>query len=232
MRRADPVPGRRQHRGSVGVQRGSRGARDSRQRDTGRDRHRPRNGLHHRRFCRRFPGADADGGSRAGEPRPRGPCPPADTSGGSGCGAPRCAGWRTRMQRLDYLSRRLTYPGERIRMQLAELGHLARRFVSGMRHELDSDASRARATSGSAWWPPRRTWLNSPPRTPTWPAACAHAGQRRLEIAAAAVSAAGAHLKHLSPQHVLDRGLQHHGNRRGSDRARRLQTRSPAKRCG
>ena len=32
MRRADPVPGRRQHRGPVGVQRGGGGARDRRQR--------------------------------------------------------------------------------------------------------------------------------------------------------------------------------------------------------
>jgi exodeoxyribonuclease VII large subunit len=33
-----------------------------------------------------------------------------------------------------------------------------------------------------------------------------HAGRHRVEVAAAAVAGAEAHLRHLSPQHVLDRG--------------------------
>jgi exodeoxyribonuclease VII large subunit len=114
-------------------------------------------------------------------------------------------GLEDRLQRLDYLSRRLTHPGERIQMQLAELGHLARRFVRCMRHELDSDAWRTRDLG--------QRLVAAAPDLTQFAAANAdlarrlrHAGQRRLEIAAVAVSAAGAHLKHLSPQHVLDRG--------------------------
>ena len=47
LRRADRMPGRRQHRGLVGVQRGSRRARDSGVQRAGRIGHRARDRLHH-----------------------------------------------------------------------------------------------------------------------------------------------------------------------------------------
>src|SRR5690349_5806868 len=42
-------------------------------------------------------------------------------------------GLEERMQRLDYLTRRLVHPGERIRIQSAELRHLAIRFTAAWR---------------------------------------------------------------------------------------------------
>jgi exodeoxyribonuclease VII large subunit len=67
-----------------------------------------------------------------------------------------------RMQRLDYLSRRLVHPGETIRNRLAELRHLAIRLREGAR--------------------------------------------RRLEAARESSSRLAAHLKHLNPRLVLERG--------------------------
>ena len=110
-----------------------------------------------------------------------------------------------RMQHLDHLSRRLTHPGERIRIQLAELGHLARRLGGSMRHGLENHAWRTRDLG--------QRLVAGAPDLAQLAAANAdlarrlrHAGRHRIEIAAAAVAAAGSHLRHLSPQHVLDRG--------------------------
>ncbi|HZM47665.1 MAG TPA: exodeoxyribonuclease VII large subunit [Burkholderiales bacterium] len=114
-------------------------------------------------------------------------------------------GLEDRMQRLDYLSRRLTHPGERIERQLGELGHLARRLGACMRHGLDDHAWRARDLG-------QRLVAGAPDLAQLTVANAElarrlrHAGRHRVEIAATAVASAGAHLKHLSPQHVLDRG--------------------------
>jgi len=51
-------------------------------------------------------------------------------------------GLEDRMQRLDYLSRRLVHPGERIRNQLAELRHLMHRLREGARRRLDTARER------------------------------------------------------------------------------------------
>jgi exodeoxyribonuclease VII large subunit len=110
-----------------------------------------------------------------------------------------------RMQRLDYLSRRLTHPGERIRMQLAELGQLARRLRGAMRHGLEDQAWRTRDLG--------QRLVACAPDLAALAAANAELARRlryaargRIDLAATAVASAGAHLKHLSPQHVLDRG--------------------------
>jgi exodeoxyribonuclease VII large subunit len=114
-------------------------------------------------------------------------------------------GLEDRMQRLDYLSRRLTHPGERIRIELAELAHLARRLGASMRYDLENHAWRTRDLG-------QRLVAGAPDlaRLGTANAELARrlrqAGRHRLEISAAALASAGAHLKHLSPQHVLDRG--------------------------
>jgi len=114
-------------------------------------------------------------------------------------------GLEDRMQRLDYLSRRLTHPGERIRIRLDELGHLAHRLRGSMRHALEGHAWRARELG--------RRLVAAAPELDALAAANAdfarrlrQAARRRIESASAAVVGAAAHLKHLSPQHVLDRG--------------------------
>ena len=110
-----------------------------------------------------------------------------------------------RMQRLDYLSRRLTHPGESIRIRLAELGHLAHRLSAAMRHGIDSQAWATRDLG--------QRLVAAAPDPDSLAATNAElsrrlrqAARQRIENAAAAVAAAAANLKHLSPQHVLDRG--------------------------
>ena len=119
----------------------------------------------------------------------------------------RCAarGLEDGMQRLDYLSRRLTHPGERIRIQMSELAHLARRLSGSVRHGVENDAWRVRDLA--------QRLAAAGPEVAALSAAQAdiarrlrRAARHRIEIAAAAVAGAAAHLKHLSPQHVLERG--------------------------
>src|SRR5262245_24322149 len=114
-------------------------------------------------------------------------------------------GLEDRMQRIDYLSRRLTHPGERIRVQWGELAHLARRLCGSMWHGLEDERWRVRDLG--------QRLLACGPDVNAYAAANAemarrlrHAARRRVETAAAAVAGAAAHLKHLNPQHVLDRG--------------------------
>jgi len=110
-----------------------------------------------------------------------------------------------RMQRLDYLSRRLVHPGERIRNQAQHLQHLASRLGGVGRRALESLSwqvlglaqrfgaarpdldARARETDGLA----RRLQ---------------QAARERLNAAATQLTGLEAHLKHLNPQLVLERG--------------------------
>jgi exodeoxyribonuclease VII large subunit len=114
-------------------------------------------------------------------------------------------GLEDRMQRLDYLARRLTHPGERIRSRLADLDQTARRLRSAWRLGFEDDAWRARELT-------RRLRAARPDfaglRAANTEAArrLRRAGAHRIEAAAAAVAAAGAHLKHLDPRRVLERG--------------------------
>jgi exodeoxyribonuclease VII large subunit len=101
-------------------------------------------------------------------------------------------GLESRMQRLDFLSRRLVHPGERIRNRMVELRHLARRLAA------------------------------SAPDVAEWQRGCAEvarrlrdAARRRLESAAEALARIEAHLKHLNPRSVLERGYSITQDRQG-----------------
>jgi len=110
-----------------------------------------------------------------------------------------------RMQRLDYLSRCLVHPGERIRHQLQHLEHLANRMcgawrrnseglgweVSGLARELAAAAPDIGALCS------RNADLAKRLRV---------AAARTVEGAAARVANAATHLAHLNPQRVLERG--------------------------
>jgi exodeoxyribonuclease VII large subunit len=110
-----------------------------------------------------------------------------------------------RMQRLDYLSRRLTHPGERIGNQLTSLAHLASRLRAAWRHGLEMETWRVRDLA--------QRLAGASPDLEALSAANAELARRlrraarnRLETAHGALAAATAHLKHLNPQHVLERG--------------------------
>lgn len=114
-------------------------------------------------------------------------------------------GLEDRMQRLDFLSRRLTHPGERIRNQQVHLQHLASRLRGAWTREAEERAWRLRDAAqrirGAA---------------PDLPALKLQQQDllRRLRLAArGAVSAAAervqgaqSHLLHLNPERVLERG--------------------------
>jgi len=119
----------------------------------------------------------------------------------------RCAtrGVDDRMQRLDFLSRRLTHPGERIRNQRAALAHLAQRLRGSWRHGVENETWRLRDLA--------QRLVSAGPDPGALSAAIAelarrlrHAARGRIDGARTALSGAEAHLKHLSPQHVLERG--------------------------
>jgi exodeoxyribonuclease VII large subunit len=110
-----------------------------------------------------------------------------------------------RMQRLDYLSRRLVHPGERIRNQTVHLNHLASRLRGGWQRldesrawslrELGGRHARARPDLGAR----ARDAANLARRVSV-------AVRERMRLAAKELQAVEAHLKHLNPQHVLERG--------------------------
>jgi exodeoxyribonuclease VII large subunit len=93
-------------------------------------------------------------------------------------------GLEDRMQRLDYLTRRLVHPGERIRHQAGELKHLASRLTAVWQHRLED-----------AQWETRD--LGTKLR---------EAARRGLESAQALVVRLDASLRHLNPRSVLERG--------------------------
>jgi len=114
-------------------------------------------------------------------------------------------GIEDRMQRLDYLSRRLTHPGERIRNQSIHLQHLASRLRGGWRRSaeehtwaLRDTGQRLRAAAPDAGLLARQQQeLARRLRL---------AVRERMAAAAERVSGIRAHLLHLNPQRVLERG--------------------------
>jgi exodeoxyribonuclease VII large subunit len=110
-----------------------------------------------------------------------------------------------RMQRLDYLSRRLVHPGERVRNQRSGLLHLASRLRGAMRHELDAAGWRLHTTGlGLRGAVPDAAMLA---RARDDLARRLREGARRaVEAAAGALDRVGAHLRHLDPRQVLERG--------------------------
>jgi exodeoxyribonuclease VII large subunit len=110
-----------------------------------------------------------------------------------------------RMQRLDFLSRRLTHPGERIRNQQVHLQHLATRLRGSWQRGADEHSWQLRDTAqrlrGSA--PDAGALMLQQQellrRLQT-------AMRSRMTAAAERVHGAQSHLLHLSPERVLDRG--------------------------
>jgi exodeoxyribonuclease VII large subunit len=123
-------------------------------------------------------------------------------------------GLESRMQRLDFLSHRLVHPGERIRHQLGELRHLATRLTGGWERMLEDRG-----------WRLREAGLRLAARTPGVAEFHRNCGElarrlregarRQLEAVAALLARVDAHLKHLNPQSVLDRGYSITEDRQG-----------------
>ncbi|MGH8700642.1 MAG: exodeoxyribonuclease VII large subunit [Burkholderiales bacterium] len=123
-------------------------------------------------------------------------------------------GLERRMQRLDTFSRRLVHPGERIRIQLREVRHLATRLSGAWVRALEDRG-----------WRLREAGLRLAARTPgvaEFHRSCAElarrlrdGARRRLETAAVVLARLDAHLKHLNPQSVLERGYSVTRDRQG-----------------
>jgi exodeoxyribonuclease VII large subunit len=114
-------------------------------------------------------------------------------------------GIEDRMQRLDYLSRRLTHPGERIRNQVIHLQHLASRLRGEWRRgtEEQSWALRDAAQRLHAAAPDTALLVQQQQEL----ARRLHgAARERMTAAAERVSGIRSHLLHLNPQRVLERG--------------------------
>lgn len=114
-------------------------------------------------------------------------------------------GIEDRMQRLDYLSRRLTHPGERIRNQAIHLQHLASRLRGEWRRGADEQswALRDAAQRLRAAAPDTELLVQQQQEL-----ARRLRGAVSVHMTAAAerVSGIHAHLLHLNPQRVLERG--------------------------
>lgn len=114
-------------------------------------------------------------------------------------------GIEDRMQRLDYLSRRLTHPGERIHNQLIHLQHLASRLRGEWRRGTDEQS-----------WALRDAAQRLRTAAPDMALLVQHQQElaRRLRGAVSVhmtaaverVTGVRSHLLHLNPQRVLERG--------------------------
>jgi exodeoxyribonuclease VII large subunit len=110
-----------------------------------------------------------------------------------------------RMQRLDYLSRRMVHPGERLLRQLARVRELAGRLRVCPSRRVNDDERALREL--------RRRLLAARPDVGLIGTQCRESARRLMLIAArrseamqATLQRLAASLHHLSPQHVLDRG--------------------------
>ncbi len=114
-------------------------------------------------------------------------------------------GIEDRMQRLDYLSRRLTHPGERIRNQVIHLQHLASRLRGEWRRGTDEQswALRDAAQRLRAAAPDTGMLVQQQQEL-----ARRLRGAVSVHMTAAAERVTGvrSHLLHLNPQRVLERG--------------------------
>lgn len=114
-------------------------------------------------------------------------------------------GLENRMQRLDYLSKGLVHPGERIRNQLQHLHHLANRLCGGWNRysEAQSWALRAHARALASARPDIGRLEGN---RADLARRLGDAGRARMEGFASRVTAMESHLKHLNPDRVLERG--------------------------
>jgi len=114
-------------------------------------------------------------------------------------------GVEDRMQRLDYLSRRLTHPGERIRNQFVHLQHLASRLRGGWRLGAEAQTWALRDALQRLRTAAPDTSLHVQRQLEL--ARRLHGGVRDAVAAAAdRIGAVRANLLHLNPQRVLERG--------------------------
>ena len=114
-------------------------------------------------------------------------------------------GLEDRMQRLDYLGKRLVHPGERVRNRLDALRHLATR-MRGTWQRSSQDHGwqvRERAQRLTAARPDLAALSRE---NGVWVRRLREAAARRVEAASALTAKIEAHLKHLNPQLVLERG--------------------------
>ena len=110
-----------------------------------------------------------------------------------------------RMQRLDYLGKRLVHPGERIRGRLAELQHLATRLRGAWQRGFQDHSWQVRAAEARLV-AARPDFAALAQQNREWARRLREAAHRRIDDSATTLARIGAHLKHLSPQHVLERG--------------------------
>lgn len=114
-------------------------------------------------------------------------------------------GIEDRMQRLDYLSRRLTHPGERIRNQVIHLQHLASRLRGEWRRSADEQswALRDAAQRLRAAAPDTGMLVQQQQELAR---RLRGAVREHMTAAAERVTGVRSHLLHLNPQRVLERG--------------------------
>lgn len=110
-----------------------------------------------------------------------------------------------RMQRVDYLSKRLVHPGEALRNRSQQLTHLANRLCGAWERYFETLRWRAKGLTRAL--AAARPDLDRRERARAELARRLHESARaRLERAAARLAAIDAHLTHLDPQRVLERG--------------------------
>jgi exodeoxyribonuclease VII large subunit len=110
-----------------------------------------------------------------------------------------------RMQKLDYLSKCLVHPGDRIRNQMQHLAHLANRLCGGWKRFSEGQAWGVRVLARELR--SARPDLDACERRKTELARrLREAARVRVETAAAKLVALESHLKHLNPDLVLERG--------------------------
>ncbi len=114
-------------------------------------------------------------------------------------------GIEDRMQRLDYLSRRLTHPGERIRNQVIHLQHLMTRLRGVWGRGADEQLWQLRDAG-------QRLRVAAPDtgalilQQQEWSRRLRGAVRERMTAVVERVSGIRSHLLHLNPQRVLERG--------------------------
>lgn len=110
-----------------------------------------------------------------------------------------------RMQFVDHLGKRLRHPGERIANRLDQLTHLRARLAGVLRRQLDLAAQRLRIMQ-SRVESARPDWKGLQAQGSTLGQRLHSAATLYLERRAQSLSRLSAHLQHLNPQAVLERG--------------------------
>ena len=112
----------------------------------------------------------------------------------------------TRMQLLDHLAKRLTHPGQRLQHQNQQLAHLRQRLQRAAQHSLDAQRWQLKQLCEGL--------ANAQPDLAPLTQRCTHLSTRltlvmknRLAEAHQTQARLAAHLHHLNPQAILQRGF-------------------------